>query len=129
MDRLRIPGTRVSLAVAKKRSRKWQYDFIEETIKNDASYNGDLLSDNGKHSCVIGGIALRLGWKPRRSLSLVNSRWLSDDTGYMIAESLPVLSGHRSVSLQDINDRHNLTSSRREALLELVREWRKEEGL
>ena len=127
MDRPRIPGTRVSLAVAKKRSRKWQYDFIEETIKKDASYEGDLLSDNGKHSCVIGGIALRLGWNPR--WNSLRDEWGNDDMGYRIAESLPVLDWRRSGSLQDINDDYGSTSSRRKALLKLVREWRKDEGL
>jgi len=127
LDRPRIPGTRVRLAVAKKRSRKWQYDFIEETIKKDASYEGALLSDNGKHSCVIGGIALRLGWQP--GWDSLRDEWVSDDTGYGIAESLPVLGGRRSIFLQGINDDHSSTPSRRKALLELVREWRKEEGL
>ena len=127
MDGPRIPGTRVRLAVAKKRSRKWQYDFIEETIKKDASYEGDLLSANGERSCVIGGIALRLGWKPE--WDSLRDEWGNDDTGYGIAESLPVLGWRRSGSLQDINDDYGSTSSRRKALLELVREWRKEEGL
>jgi len=127
LDGPRIPGTRVRLAVAKKRSRKWQYDFIEETIKKDASYEGDLLSDNGERSCVIGGIALRLGWKPR--WDALRDEWVGDNTGYRIAKSLPVLGGRRSIFLQGVNDDHGSTSSRRKALLQLVREWRKEEGL